>query len=194
MDNGQRRSLLSKLATSGSVVLCALAVGTLVSVVPRNSEAQVSTGQTLYNANCKDCHGDPTTSTPDPGQDAPKIPGARLCEIQAALYGNPGGPGDPFPEPDMAFLRGLLSTTDLKAISDYLNSFRVTGKQRYATTCAACHGLDGKEVVGVEIAGSDSGDIREAISEVRAMNFLGCVPRADIRAIGRYLRKLEDDD
>ncbi len=78
----------------------------------------------------------------------------------------------------MQFLAGQLSIPQLQAIATFLNSFPVSGQQRYTTACAACHGTN---------PSIEGGDIIEAISEVSPMRFLGCLTPPDIRDISAYL-------
>jgi PKD repeat protein len=100
-------------------------------------------GENLYAANCADCHGDPwngpAVDSSLPGRK--RVTGARSCTITGAIFGT-----SLFPQgvPDMvAFGNQLLTTTQIDAIEDYLNSRAATGEQRYASTCAGCHGNDG---------------------------------------------------
>ncbi len=141
-------------------------------------------GQALYDSNCAGCHGDPRTAGPAPA--APiKVAGARTCSIQGAINGTAVFPGG---VPHMQFLKGLLSNDQILQISQYLNSFSVSGEQRYLAACSGCHGLDARGGrVGKGVRGEDGGEIREAIYEERAMRFLRCLPASDIFAIGRHL-------
>ena len=81
----------------------------------------------------------------------------------------------------MQSLGGQLSVQQLQAIATFLNSFSVSGQQRYTTACAGCHGAN---------ASSDGGNVSEAISEVGAMRFLSCLPSSDISQINAYLGSL----
>jgi mono/diheme cytochrome c family protein len=89
----------------------------------------------------------------------------------------------------MRFLKGVLSPEDIQAISDSLNSNPATGKQRYITACAGCHGIDARGGrVHESVRGASPGDIVEAIHEERPMGYLGCLPASDIKEIGAYLK------
>jgi len=94
----------------------------------------------------------------------------------------------------MEFLKGTLSDPQLQAISSFLNSFRVSGQQRYITDCSRCHGLDASGgVVHKDIQGDDARKIRNAIEDKRAMRFLSCLPGSDIKEIGAYLSTLREE-
>ncbi len=95
----------------------------------------------------------------------------------------------------MRFLQGALSAEQIQAISDYLNSFAVSGQQRYATTCAGCHGLDARGgVVHESVRGADPAAITEAILDESSMRFLTCLPSSDVSQIADYLGTLEGED
>jgi mono/diheme cytochrome c family protein len=112
--------------------------------------------------------------------------GARTCSINGSINGTSVFPGG---VPAMQFLKGILSASQIQAISDYLNSGTVTGQQRYITACAGCHGADARGGrTGENVRGESAGDIREAIDDEREMRFLSCMPSSDIKAIGTYLR------
>jgi mono/diheme cytochrome c family protein len=88
----------------------------------------------------------------------------------------------------MRALQRLLSQADIQAISDFLNSHRPSGKKRYITACAGCHGIDGQGGrVGGSVLGADRSDVAEAIHEEPEMEFLGCLPASDINDIGKWL-------
>jgi mono/diheme cytochrome c family protein len=116
------------------------------------------------------------------------VVGARTCSINGALYGTMVFPGG---VPQMQFLKGTLSASDIQAISGSLNSNPATGQQRYVTACAGCHGMDASGGrVHVDVRGESGGAVFEAIHEDSAMRFLGCLPAADVTAIGKFLRSL----
>ncbi len=151
----------------------------------------------LYSANCAGCHGDPQTGGPAPA--APrKIPGARTCSIDGAIFGNPEAEDDtPFPNgvPAMQFLQGTLDAAQIALISDFLNSISVTAQQRFVTTCAGCHGIDASGgFVEKDIRGERPDKVRDAIDGKKAMRFLGCLPRSDTDQVGNYLRGLDDNN
>ncbi len=123
-------------------------------------------GAALYFGNCVSCHGDPRTTAAAPVASR-KVPGARICLIRNAIAG----------VPSMQFLAGQLSIPQLQAIATFLNSFPVSGQQRYTTACAACHGA----------TPNVDGSVIEAISEVGAMRFLGCLTPPDFSQISAYL-------
>jgi mono/diheme cytochrome c family protein len=112
------------------------------------------------------------------------VRGARTCSINGSINGTTRFPGG---VPAMQFLKGVLSTAQIQAISTYLNTGTVTGQQRYITACAGCHGATGRGGTGGSVRGASARDIREAISERRAMRFLSCLPYSDTSAIGTYL-------
>jgi mono/diheme cytochrome c family protein len=108
-----------------------------------------------------------------------------MCSIDGAIYGTSVFPNG---VPDMQWLQGQLSAADIQAISDSLNSNPATGKQRYITACAGCHGIDARGGRVHESARGNAHDILEAIDEERPMSFLGCLPASDIKEIGKYLK------
>ena len=134
------------------------------------------------------CHGDPWSgSAVDsslPG--LKRVTGARSCSITGAIFGT-----SVFPQgvPDMvAFGNRQLTTTQIDAISVYLNSRTVTGEQRYVATCAGCHGNDGRGGrVGKSARGENANGLAEAIRETRSMQFLGCLPSSDIQSMATFL-------
>ena len=147
-----------------------------------------NSGEALYGANCASCHGDPWSgSAVDsslPG--LKRVTGARSCSITGAIFGT-----SVFPQgvPDMvAFGNRQLTTTQIDAISVYLNSRTVTGEQRYVATCAGCHGNDGRGGrVGKSARGENANGLAEAIRETRSMQFLGCLPSSDIQSTATFL-------
>jgi len=91
----------------------------------------------------------------------------------------------------MEFLKGTLSDQQLQAISSFLNSFPVSGQQRYITDCSRCHGLDASGgSVHKDVQGDDARKIRHAIEDKRAMRFLSCLPGSDVTEISAYLGTL----
>lgn len=155
-----------------------------------------SSGAALYATNCRSCHGDPTTAGPGPGGII-KVAGARICSISAAINGTSAGRRRVGGIPSMEFLKGKLSDQQLQAMSTFLNSFTVSGQQRYTTDCARCHGLDASGgQVHKDVRGDDAHEIAEAIADKRAMRFLSCLPGSDIKAISAYINTLggEKDD
>jgi len=118
--------------------------------------------------------------------------GARTCSINAAINGTRVFPGG---VPAMQFLRGVLSSAQIQAISGFLNSGTVTGQQRYLTGCAGCHGADARGGrSGENVRGASADDIEDSIDDDRAMRFLGCLPSSDVESIGRYLRGVTGGD
>ena len=152
---------------------------------------QAAGGEALYMNNCAFCHGDPMGSEPPPA--APiKVGGARICSIQGAIYGTAVFPNG---VEDMRFLQGMLSSDEIRQIADYLNSFSITGMQRYLTTCSGCHGLDARGGrTGEDVRGSDGKEIMEAIHDEREMGFLGCLPDSDVMQIGNFLGRGDNGD
>ncbi len=148
-----------------------------------------TTPQGKYAAYCQSCHGDPTVGGPAPA--APrKVPGARSCSIDFALYGNPDY-NKVFPNgvAEMQSLQGVLSTTDVDDVAGYLNSFSVSGQERYVTMCAGCHGIDARGgASGKDVRGKDAKKVRDAIKKEKAMKFLSCLPSSDSDAIGSWLK------
>ncbi len=152
-----------------------------------------STGESLYMSYCIGCHGNPDPAYTLPPPNAPrKVIGARSCSIEGAIYGT-----YVFPDgvPAMQFMQNAFTAEQIQLISDYLNSFDgISGKQRYTTTCAGCHGLDASGGrVDEDVRGEDAHDIKEAIYDEDPMNFLMCLPREDIYDIGNYLSMYDDD-
>ena len=112
--------------------------------------------------------------------------GARTCSIDGAINGTSVFPGG------VQAMQGLgledLTDAEIQAISNSLNSGKVTGQQRYITACAGCHGVDARGGrVGEGIRGASAGGILEPIQEEGPMGYLGCLPASDIKAIGNYL-------
>ena len=148
----------------------------------------VNAGESLYAANCANCHGDPWSGAAvDPSLAGLKrVTGARSCTITGAIFGT-----SVFPRgvPDMvAFGNQQLTTTQIDAIAGYLNSRTVTGEQRYVSTCAGCHGNDGHGGrVGEGVRGESANSITEAIRDERSMQFLGCLSPADIQLTATFL-------
>ncbi len=138
-------------------------------------------GQLLYDNNCSACHGPGGKGGPDEA-----VTGASYGDITEAIDEVRA----------MQFLRGTLSSSDIKAISSYLKGTDPTppppvstGEQVYNDNCAACHGPKGKGGSAEAVRDASSGDIAEAISEVNAMGFLkGVLSRADIKAVSAYLQ------
>jgi hypothetical protein len=88
----------------------------------------------------------------------------------------------------VAFGNQQLTTTQIDAIAGYLNSRTATGEQRYVSTCAGCHGNDGRGGrVGEGIRGESAGSITEAIREKHAMQYLGCLSPSDIQSMATFL-------
>jgi mono/diheme cytochrome c family protein len=121
------------------------------------------------------------------------VNGARTCSIDGSINGTSLFPGG-VPEHDS--LKGVLTPADIQAISDSLNSNRVTGQQRYITTCAGCHGVDARGgPAGDSVAGAGPRAILRSIhKEDGSMSFLGCLPASDLKAIGNYLTRIRRDD
>ncbi len=152
-----------------------------------------SDGEALYNLHCLGCHGDPGQ---DPAFDEAlagvhTVAGARSCTIRGSVFGTSVFPGG---VPAMQFLQGALADGDIDVLSDYLNSATATGKQRYATSCAGCHGPDGSGGrVGEGVRGDSAGDIADAIGEDSAMRYLSCLPASDVVAIAGFLQGTDSD-
>jgi hypothetical protein len=88
----------------------------------------------------------------------------------------------------VAFGNQQLTTTQIDAIADYLNSLTATGEQRYVAACAGCHGNDGGGGrVGEGVRGESAGSIAEAIREKRAMQYLACLSSSDIQSMATFL-------
>jgi hypothetical protein len=88
----------------------------------------------------------------------------------------------------VAFGNQQLSTTQIDAIAGYLNSRTATGEQRYVSTCAGCHGNDGRGGrVGEGVRGESANSITEAIRDERSMQFLGCLSPSDIQLTATFL-------
>lgn len=156
----------------------------------RETSAAAASGEALYATNCADCHGGPWDG---PAQDSSlaatkRVAGARVCTIEGAIFGTSVFPGG---VPDMvAYGNQALTTEDITAIADFLDSREATGEQRYVTACAGCHGADATGGrVSEYVKGEDAGDIREAIREEAGMGYLACLPSADVDAIGAFLTK-----
>ena len=154
------------------------------------------TGQGYYDFYCTGCHGSADPADMYPAPVAPrKVVGARACSIKGGIYGTYVFKNGVKP---MQFMKGAFSDAQMQMISDYLNYFPgITGQQRYTTTCAGCHGMDGKGGrVDEEVWGEEEKDIKEAIGDESPMRFLKCLPYQDIFSIGHYLTSgyYDDDD
>jgi PKD repeat protein len=153
--------------------------------------APTNDGATLYTLNCADCHGDPWSGTAVDAalRGTKRVAGARSCTIRGAIFGTsvfPGGVHDM-----LDYGNQSLSTTSIDAIATYLNSRSVSGEQRYVTACAGCHGNDARGGrTGKRVVGAGTGSIREGIQEARAMQYLNCVPDADLNEMSAYLKTL----
>lgn len=149
-------------------------------------------GEQIFRAVCEVCHGDPWTGPPvDPSLVAGRRnSGARTCSIQGAINGTfvfPGG------VPEMQFLQGVYTAAQIEDVSAFLNSRPLSGRQRFVTTCAGCHGNDASGGrVGEDVRGRDADRIRRALAEVPQMGFINCLPNTDIELIGGYLETLDD--
>jgi PKD repeat protein len=147
----------------------------------------------LYEAYCAGCHGDPWAS-PAIEETLPglrRVAGARACNIAGSISGT-----SVFPDGVLA-MRGLgdiLTTADIEALAEYLNSQETSGEQRYVTTCAGCHGNDGSGGrVGEDVHGESAEETWEAIYDEDEMNYMACMPRSDIEAIADFLGGRDDD-
>ena len=147
-----------------------------------------NTGENLYSANCAGCHGDPWGgSAVDPSLAGTKrVAGARSCTITGAIFGT-----NLFPQgvPDMvAFGNQQLTATQINAIAGYLDSRTPTGEQLYVSTCAGCHGNDGRGGRnGGSVRGETAKDITDAIRGKSAMQFLDCLSSSDIQLTASFL-------
>jgi len=148
----------------------------------------VNTGANLYAANCADCHGDPWSGLAvDPSLPGRKrVAGARSCTIDGAIFGTSLFPAG---VPDMVtFGNQLLTATEIGDIASYLNSRDATGEQRYVSTCAGCHGNDGRGGRDAgSVRGESANDITEAIREKHDMQFLDCLSSPDIQSMAAFL-------
>jgi PKD repeat protein len=154
--------------------------------------APANDGATLYALNCADCHGDPWSGAAVDAALAgtKRVTGARSCTIRGAIFGTsvfPGGVREM-----VTYGNQSLSTAAIDAIAGYLNSRDVTGEQRYVTACAGCHGNDARGGrTGERVTGAGSGSINEGIGEVRAMQYLDCLPDGDVTQVSAYLKSLK---
>ena len=150
-----------------------------------------SDGETMYTLNCADCHGDPWSG---PAVDATlagtkRVAGARSCTISGAIFGTSVFPGGVHAM--VNYGNQSLSTTTIDAIATYLNSRSVSNEQRYVTACAGCHGNDARGGrTGRGVVGAGAGDIREGIQEARSMQYMSCVPDADLNQVSTHLKTL----
>ena len=159
-------------------------------------QAPTADGETQYGSYCASCHGVPWT---EPAVDSSltgvrRLAGARQCSIDGSIFGT-----YVFPDgaPGMQFLQEIASNgaIDTAAIAEYLNSQLVTGEQYYVTACAGCHGEDGSGGrTGEGVIGEDAGEIREAIHEESTMQYLACLPDADVDAMAQFLATNSTDE
>ncbi len=156
------------------------------------AQAAATGGELLYNQNCGFCHGDPFVG---PAADATlaglrRVTGARVCSIEASIFGNNAGkPGDVrFPDgvPEMIFLQGL-SFDQMQDMAVFLNSRTVSGERRYVTNCAGCHGDDGSGGFTGEDVRGEGHETWEAIVDEKSMQYLGCLTGSDVDQIAAFL-------
>jgi PKD repeat protein len=152
-----------------------------------------SDGAALYDANCLACHGDPWSGPPVDGSlpGLRRVAGARSCNISGSIFGTSVFPNG---VPEMQFLQGLLEA-EIDALAEHLNSLDASGEERYVTTCAGCHGDDGRGGrVGEGILGDSAHETREAIAEESEMRYLACMPESDFVAIAGFLKGTVGDN
>lgn len=127
-------------------------------------------GTALYNSNCAGCHGTA------PGTKA----GRTAAQIQAAIN-------------SVSAMSGLtgLTAAEVQAIADAINTGVVVptdGKGLYDAYCASCHGAEGRGGTEEGVRGASARSIRSAISEKRAMRYLGSLlDSTQIDKIANYL-------
>jgi PKD repeat protein len=146
----------------------------------------------LYDAKCGACHGNPWdgAAVEDALPGLRRVAGARSCNIAGSIYGTSVFPNG---VREMQFLQGIPEA-EIDAIAEYLNSRDTSGEQRYVTTCAGCHGIDGSGGrTDEDVHGDSAGEIWEAIYDEDEMAYLACMPRSDIDAIEGFLGGLDDD-
>ena len=131
----------------------------------------VTDGAGLYSTNCAGCHG--------PGDYSSKA-GATVARINDGINSVSA----------MNSLASNLSSADIQAIADYLNSVAMpsTDEGRYVAYCAACHGADARGgSSGENVRGESVRGIREAIRGEREMRFLGFLSAEELSSISDYL-------
>ena len=146
----------------------------------------------LYDAKCGACHGNPWdgAAVEDALPGLRRVAGARSCNIAGSIYGTSVFPNG---VREMQFLQGMPEA-EIDAIAEYLNSRDTSGEQRYVTTCAGCHGIDGSGGrTDEDVHGDSAGEIWEAIYDEDEMAYLACMPRSDIDAIAAFLARHDDD-
>jgi PKD repeat protein len=150
-------------------------------------------GAALYDANCLACHGDPWSGplVDDSLPGLRRVAGARSCNISGSIFGTSVFPNG---VPEMQFLQGLLEA-EIDALAEHLNTLDASGEQRYVTTCAGCHGDNGRGGrVGEGILGDSAHETLEAIAEESEMRYLACMPESDFVAIAGFLQGMADDN
>lgn len=163
---------------TGTFLVAALAFSVSLVAGP-STPAAAQTGEDLFLAHCSGCHGLEGTG----GVVGRPIRGARICSMWKAIH---------------SFILGMehleiLTPQQLFQISEYLNSFQISGEDRYIATCLGCHGKRGEGGrVARNVQGEDTSDIIDAIFDEDAMAYLTCLSPGDVQQIAGYLDQFDD--
>jgi mono/diheme cytochrome c family protein len=179
-----RVPMMAGLKTLGSAEITAIG-GYLVSLDSGeavNAEDQRPQGDTIYASSCSACHGEDAS-----GHIGPDIRGHTTDDVIAAIDR----------VPMMAGVK-TISEQQLDAVGEYIRRLAdpaepeiaqtpVDGEVIFKTHCAACHGPDGRGLVGPDITLASIADITGAIEQVPMMVAMKVLGARDIEATADYL-------
>lgn len=132
-------------------------------------------GETLYNANCRSCHGDAGG-----GGSAAAIAGVTLDQVNTAIA-------------TVGLMSGIsLTDVQLQLIVDYLNSGVTPGPRPtdgpglYGVLCAGCHGADGGGGTYIAVTGATYPIIQDALTNIGAMQAI-VINAEEAQKVATYL-------
>ena len=183
-----RSVLYDRITPASNNLLVTEREGTDATLEELEQNFEIIDGALLYERRCAGCHG-----VDADGKVAPAIHGATMDMVTAAIGRLPP-------------MKGLTSLTDaeLQAIVDAIPDTSVTpaaavssepaatGEGLYAAKCAPCHGADAKGLMGPEITGASSEDIKAAIDKVPMMQMLNTLTDDEVDVITEFLSGQDD--